>query len=390
MTDEVLRSLFRQAGLHRPTTLTLLSDPSHELLLKETAFSALHPLLLLRPLLRLAAPLPAPVQQLCLLLLSALLSCFALILARRARSTIYPSSSSMLSEGLLLCLPAAFSLCLPYSEPLYLLLSSGLLLCLARGHVRRACAVSLLLPLCRPLGIFTALPLLCYSWQAVRDRRLGQDAPRLPLLPLLLLPLSPVVGQVLHVWFKAALLGVGPWASFTSQSSFIATFSLSKLLLPTHLLRELLVGRQGGCWRRAEHDPLDSPIDRLFFLAALLLLALTARRLPLHVWAFSLVHLTVPPLAGSFMSYTRFFLVGACPLLWALELRGAEPGQHQVVVQQGKAHESDEAAGEEGEAKEQRYRPIAVPVGLAWGLAGTCMAVQLEFLRRFMATRWAF
>jgi hypothetical protein len=283
---------------------------------------------------------------------------------------------------LLLGLPGAFSLCLPYSEALYFLLSATLLYGLASRRLWVAGLASFLLPLCRPLGVFTALPLITYTIAA----RATSSQKQMRLLASDFIWLWPIFGFCGHLVLQGAIHG-DVLSSMSSQSSFIAGFSLRKLLWPSHLIPEFLYGRgdRGLSWHV---DPLNSLLDRAHFVAAILLLSVTFGCLPLHVWLYSLVHLLVPPLSGSFMSYTRFFVIGAFPLLlWGLrvsdEKARKEPvvASRQAVIERG----SQSAGGVTGVRPPPSYSPSFVYI-----VAGVCVGIQADMMRRFMTAQWAF
>ena len=163
-----------------------------------------------------------------------------------------------------------------------------------------------------------------------------------------------------------------------AQEGFIADFSIKKLLYnPFRLFSELFFGRNENLmsgednknltlkntimWKRIIHylhqrtkltlnldDPVTTIYDRMVFCIILVSLIVIGKKylsitfhnfaslnrskrrnstnqdnnhntifpIPLWVSSFSFLFLPFSPLCGSFMSYSRFVLVGALPLLW--------------------------------------------------------------------------
>lgn len=193
---------------------------------------------------------------------------------------------------LLLAWPGAMFLHMPYSEPLFLLLGLVGWYALRTRRWGVAIAVGVLLPLCRATGAFWVLPAAVAAWEA-REAR---------VLPRVLAIGAPVVGFGAYLAFMAAATG-DPLSGVEAQREFISRREVSDLFSPLRLVRDLFSVAPG-------HGYLDSPLDRVSFVLALVGLWLARRERVGFAWALAVI--VVPALTG-FMSYTRYVVV-AFPL----------------------------------------------------------------------------
>jgi hypothetical protein len=224
------------------------------------------------------------------LLLSNLFSLAALVLlhayikeARGART----ADSFLL---FLLAYPGAFFLGLPFSESLFLLLVAVLFVCLAREHTAGAAAAAFLLPLCRPQGIFAAIPLWIYLWNR-RHRRAEDWAAAI----------APLAGVA--AYFAVMLGGAG---------DALEGFKTYRDLFPEAPgpLQLLDLGRFARAFAgvTAWHDIFGSAMDRAWFLLFLACLPALWKRDRL-LFAYALPMGLVPAMTLSFVSYTRHLLL---------------------------------------------------------------------------------
>ena len=77
---------------------------------------------------------------------------------------------------------------------------------------------------------------------------------------------------------------------------------------------------------------------------------------------YSLVMLMVPPLCGSLMSYTRFFVTSVFPLLWPITARSH--------------HENEEGF-------------LVVSPQVLAAVAVVCLSVQCDLIWRFVQMEWS-
>lgn len=203
---------------------------------------------------------------------------------------------------LLLAYPGAMFFGFPYSESLFFLLAVVFLDALDLRRWRLAAAAAFLLPLARSVGAVALAPLLYLAWSAWRkDRRV----PR----PLLACLAAPLLGLAAYFLFMHARVGDAfYYLSSWSSQNLIGGASLSKLLDLPGFLRAF-----AGV--HSFHDPLDSFVDRFFFvvfLAACVRLWKTDKTL----FAFALPLGLIPAASVSFWGCTRY-LVAAVPAFLA-------------------------------------------------------------------------
>lgn len=282
----------------------------------KTAFMPLYPFGLLRTVLLILHFLGAGTDT-CfafIALLSCAMSAASLSIAQSTRKLLVEQHEMSkcainhvkLVDWVMLMLPSSFFLTTAYSEALYLLLSAIWLWSLVRHNILLASAVGFLLPLSRSVGALAAVPALVFSAKSIfplstcSKKHIWKCFTRFAVL------ISVLFGYTAHSCFV-------PEAASRAQDAFVAGFSSVKMLRPLQAFSLLAVDFGNIEW----HEPTNSLLDRATFLVAISMLLLTIRRLPLEIWAFSFVNLMAPPLAGSLMSYSRFFATGAFPLMWA-------------------------------------------------------------------------
>lgn len=278
-----------------------------------------------------------------------------------------------------------------------------------------AVVLGLLLPLTRGVGLFAAAPALVFAWEqrattAARGKHADSTRTRARCLStgatatdaaLAAIVAAPAVGYGAYLAWMWVLRG-DPFAGMQAQAGFMAGFSVWNVLNPAVLWHELTTARSphGFVW----HSPVDSILDRAVFVAAVTAIgALAARKvragvhrssrgalqgvgrrgvasgpsspsssspqahLPWFVLCYCGVMCVLPPALGSFMSYTRFALVSAFPLLWHLDMPGPLAARASV--------------------------PSARAAALRRAALAACCAVgcglQYVLLARFVAQDWA-
>ncbi len=235
-------------------------------------------------------------------LLANLCSAAALLILYRLIAEKSGSSVATRAIILLLLYPGSVFFFFPYTESLFLLLVSLCFFSLQRQQFRITAAISFLLPLARPVGIFIFPVLL---WHAFRGRggwkRWAVCA-------------APLLGYLCYFGIMQAFTG-NPFEGFEAQQQFPAQPEIGRIFdVPGFLQSFADFG-----WR---HDLLRSFVDRGFFLLFLCGLYWILRLGSVY-FVYSIFFGLVPALSNSLMSYTRFmalvfplFVVAAC-----LELR---------------------------------------------------------------------
>ena len=299
----------------------------------KAAFMPLYPLGVLRPTIYLFRAVGAN-ADICLLgvsLVACALSAASLAVSKSTGKLLRTYHISgpercafWLVDWLVVVWPSAFFLTTAYSESLYSLLAALWISALLRKNRFLASFVGVLLPLARGVGAFSVFPAAVYAcqevWPLVKMRFASSPSSHIaPLSPLIRevvacagVVASPVLGYLIHGCLMLNLTGEAS-ASKEAQRSFVAGFSAVNMLRPQEVLHLLAIDRQNFHW----HQPTNSILDRGHLALAVALLFWGFRRLPTFIWVFSLVNLLVPPFCGSLMSFTRFFITGAFPLLWA-------------------------------------------------------------------------
>lgn len=201
------------------------------------------------------------------------------------------------STLLLLVFPGSLFLLFPYTESLFLFLGVLFFYFLRRENLWAAGIVAFLLPLTRAVGVFIALPFayeLFLRYRREKNRPLSLNLRDLGLLSL------PAFGWA--TYFLVLYLTTGnAFEGFGAQDGYIAKRSVANLVDLKLLLTNFLdVG--------SLHGFLDSAIDRFWFVLLLAVLY-PIWRLDRGYFFFCLGTGILPAMTGSFLSYTRFFLL---------------------------------------------------------------------------------
>jgi hypothetical protein len=341
-----------------------------DLVQKEAVFFPVFPRLILGPMLALAEQIGAPMglalfaKRLVAVVVPFLVACvgFVLSVLARNRTVLGRNSGSMSASAmLLLAFPSAYFFSVPYSEAAFFTVSAAWLYALGERNMVLAAAVGFLLPLTRGIGAFAVFPALAYACKACAS---PEFKPRsvFAAAKLLLVVGAPGLGYVTYFLGMFSQLG-DPFAGMQFQANFVAEFSVSNLANPLILFKEML-----GRTELEFHHPVDSVLDRMVFCVCCVLLVMTFKRLPLHVWMYSFFSVMIPPMSGSFMSFTRFALTGAYPLLWPFV-------------------ESLAARGSGG--TEASDKTIAVTPAILNFLYVVGVSVQCSLVLRFLKLEWA-
>ncbi|MDE2512172.1 MAG: hypothetical protein KGL74_13690 [Elusimicrobia bacterium] len=274
------------------------------------------------------------------LLLSNVFSLAAVVLFHAYAARRRGAASADAATLILLAYPGALFFGLPYSESLFVLLAVVFLYALDLQRWRWVAAAAFLLPLTRSVGAAALAPLLLQVWERRRRRE------KIPT-GLWACLAAPLLGIAAYLLFMRAAVGdafylFGSWSS----QNLIADARLSKLFDVPGFLRALAgVG--------SFHGPLDSAVDRLFFVA-FVLACVRLWRTDKTLFAFALPLGLIPATTVSFWGFTRY-LLAAVPVFLA--------------------------AGDWFAASERRK-------GWLWLTAASLFAVQVLFLFRHINNYW--
>ena len=253
---------------------------------------------------------------------------------------------------------------------------------------------------------------------------------------------APLLGLCTYC-FQLYHLYKDPFVFMNAQQGFIADFSLKTLLFnPFHIFTELFLGRGDNLqnsiptdgkydnnnnnmiWKRIRQffdqrthltlsldDPVNNIYDRAIFLLVFISLLMIGREylsiisnkfvssrrktkenvtnlenyynttfpIPLWVVSFSFIFLPFSPLCGSFMSYSRFVLLGALPLLWFVSVQRLYRENEKKINNEDRDQYS-EKCHLILDSKKNQWISI---VGLA-----TTTILQIFALRRFLLSKW--
>jgi len=228
-------------------------------------------------------------------LLANLLSVLGWTLFFRLAADMVGERSAEVCLVLALAFPGALFFCFPYSESLFLFIAVAVFSLVARDKLALAAAVSIFAPMTRAVGVFLVIPL---AWRAISDWKNG-------IRPFwhLVFAIAPTVGlglTLLIMWTETG----DPLIGFEAQKMYVAGGSIQKILFPFAFLASFVDVRD-------VHSVLNSSLDRIFFLIALVGLLVTARfeRKFGPMTAFSAAMIIVPAVTNSMVSFIRYAAV---------------------------------------------------------------------------------
>lgn len=237
------------------------------------------------------------------LLISNVLSFFAIIFFYRFVIILFNEKIAFVSTLFLLSFPTAFYFNLIYTESLFLFLTLLFFILLYQKKYFKASLISLLIPLVRVVGFFVVLPFLI---KLITDKTMSATRFTIPTFnnPIsfklnyqYIFLLFPVVGFLIYLLFMHVATGDG-LAGIKAGENFVGGYSIGHLLNPTDIIKNFFVPHL------SLHNYNQSLIDRSFFVFYLLLLPFIYKFLPKPLFYYSLIGLT--PFLGSFMGYSRY------------------------------------------------------------------------------------
>jgi hypothetical protein len=212
---------------------------------------------------------------------------------------------------LLIAFPTAFYLNLIYTEGLFLLLAVIFFYALQRGSYPLAAVAAFLIPLTRAVGIVIAVPFALYFALEVRRVAIAsgrQEATRYATRNVGWV-LAPLLGELAYMQYMWVTTGDALAASHAASHCICAWDPLN-VFRPWRFLHHLF------STNLEISSYLDSYIDRIFFAVYVASLPVVYWRTDKTYFAFYVLMGGLPPLLGSFMSYTRYMLM-AFPLFIA-------------------------------------------------------------------------
>lgn len=222
---------------------------------------------------------------------------------------------------LYLAFPTAFFFSMIYTESLYLLLTASFFYLLFNRRLGWAAVPAAILPLARPEGALIVVPFAVYYGVEVLGlgrRPTSEALARLRLGQLCLLG-SPLLGAAAYLTVMKIATG-NALEMLQAMKVYVSAHSITYILHPVELARAL------GEWPLAIHGFTNSAIDRVVFLAFVLLLAPLFRRVHPALACYALVVGCLNVVSGTFMSYTRYVLM-AYPAFMAAALLLEEPAR---------------------------------------------------------------
>ena len=213
---------------------------------------------------------------------------------------LYGKKSALWSLVLLFCIPTSFFFSALYTESLFLLLTVSSLYYLLRKKFILACVLAALSSCVRLQGVFLLLPFFAYAYQNLNKRSLSTY----------IFMLSPCIGLWLYMIFLWKTTG-DPMNFFTSQTVFGAQRSTDLITIFQVYYRYIKIF-------------LTAQFNLQYFVAVLesIVVSISLLAVAVHGWlaykkndvfnislaAYSLMHIIVPSLTGSFSSTPRYAL----------------------------------------------------------------------------------
>jgi Gpi18-like mannosyltransferase len=205
---------------------------------------------------------------------------------------LFEAQTAFIASLFLLAFPTGFYLSLIYTESLFLMLAIMFFYFLYQHKLWPALFTVFLLPLSRPQGILLLIPLGVFLLLPGVRKKIEY-----------LLPLSLIAGLLVYFLDMQFLTG-SFLAGITAQKYFVSNVSLLSFLNPLGWISQNFFYSSLSL-----HGFTGSLIDRFFFLCALVLLYFTYRKLDKVLFCYALLIALTPVFTGSFMSYTRYFLL---------------------------------------------------------------------------------
>lgn len=223
------------------------------------------------------------------LLLSAVFSVFGIYLFHYLVAKHHGLDLANKSTLLLLAYPGALFFLFPYSESLFFLLSVLFFWFFFEKKTLGLAIVSFLLPITRPVGILFLIPLLYNVYKSPKS------------LKSYLLLLAPILGVLAYFGVMYLFTG-GYLEGFSAQTAnFPQEASIAKAVDFSGFLDSLFSVS-------SIHSYFGSAVDRIFFLAFLLLLPFLWK-LERVYFIFALFMGIVPAMTNSLVSYMRYLTV---------------------------------------------------------------------------------
>ena len=270
-------------------------DSAHYLYLSEHGYRAAGASAAFHPLWPMVIRAATPVfgsSLVAAIVLANLLSTAGLVTVHRFAERIADGATADTALLLNLAYPGAFYFCLPYTESLFLLITATVFWLISSDRLGIAALLSVLAAPARAVGVFLAIPL---GWRLLSDWHAG----RRPWWHCVA-ALAPLAGMALTLGMMWVETG-DAMASVDAQARFASRGSIGKFFAPVDFVRSFV-----DVW--GVHGVLHSGIDRIFFIAMLVGVALVIRlEHRVGPWSlYSAALILVPASTMSFMSFTRY------------------------------------------------------------------------------------
>ncbi|MFH1426029.1 MAG: hypothetical protein ABIG66_01195 [Candidatus Kerfeldbacteria bacterium] len=220
------------------------------------------------------------------------------LLARRA----YGDRVAMLAGLLFMAFPTAFYLHLVYTESLFILLVLASFYFLGHKDAWKSYLAMFLLPLTRPQGVFTAVPLLYRSLVRWKRGKLMRSA----------MIITAFAGGVAAYLCIMHFSTGSAFSGFMAQGFFYTNYSIENLLHPVDWITRNFIHLEPSF-----HALNTSIIDRVFFIGFLAGLPLVYKYTKRSLFIFTLLLGLVTALSGDLSSFPRYMLL-LFPLFIAL------------------------------------------------------------------------
>jgi len=212
---------------------------------------------------------------------------------------LFSSKTAFISSVFLLSFPTAFYLSLIYAESLFIMLIMVFFFCLYEGRILPAFIAALLLPLTKIQGLLMVVPLGVF----ILNGLIKKEGKKHNLLAEIALICAFIAGCMTYLLFMKYSTG-SYWTGFEAQKFYKANNSLGHICnLHDWFIRNFIH------IKFVFHGYTTSILDRLFFIAFVLLLVPAYRRLDKTLFSYALVMCLIPALMDSFMSYSRYIFL---------------------------------------------------------------------------------
>ena len=229
----------------------------------------------------------------------------------------FDPETAFIASLFLMAFPTAFYTSLVYTESLFLMLTMIFFYYLYEKKLTPALLAAFLLPLARPQGILILLPYMAYMLYE-------NGAFVLKFSKEYLIGLAFIAGLLAYLMFMQHTTG-SAFSGIAAANDNIMHASIMNVIDPVGWFMRNFINVKYYI-----HDFPCSIIDRLFFLAYVLLIYPAYKRMDKTMFTYMLILGLVPALSGNLMSYTRY-VFEVFPMFIVLALIFKEKHYHVTV-----------------------------------------------------------